>query len=143
MSAAGRAARTGWKPGSIPERLALSGLALVPVAVAWPRLHAATGLTLICPLRAVTGVPCPFCGGTTAAVALAAGDLGGALAANPLVPVLALAMLVMTVVMAARLGGRLAPSRPLGPAGTRLAVTVTALMCLLSWAWQVHRAGWW
>ena len=39
----------------------------------------------LCLLRAVTGVPCPFCGGTTAMVQLGRGDLGAALAASPLV----------------------------------------------------------
>lgn len=39
----------------------------------------------LCLLRAVTGLPCPACGGTTAMVALGRGDLQGALAASPLV----------------------------------------------------------
>lgn len=38
-----------------------------------------------CLLRGVTGVPCPFCGGTTALVQLGRGDLLGALQASPLV----------------------------------------------------------
>lgn len=37
----------------------------------------------VCPLRAVTGIPCPLCGGTTAAVSVARLDLVGALRANP------------------------------------------------------------
>ena len=40
-----------------------------------------------CPLRDMTGVPCPTCGGTHAAVALAHGRWTDALAANPLVAV--------------------------------------------------------
>lgn len=39
----------------------------------------------LCLLRGLTGIPGPFCGGTTAAVRLGSGDLGGALAASPLV----------------------------------------------------------
>ncbi|MFP5218211.1 MAG: DUF2752 domain-containing protein [Actinomycetes bacterium] len=38
----------------------------------------------LCLLRAATGVPCPFCGGTTAAVELGSGRPLGALAASPL-----------------------------------------------------------
>jgi len=40
-----------------------------------------------CPLRDMTGVPCPTCGGTHTAVALAHGRLADAFAANPLVAV--------------------------------------------------------
>lgn len=36
-----------------------------------------------CPLRALTGVPCPLCGMTTSVVATVHLDVGDALAANP------------------------------------------------------------
>jgi hypothetical protein len=39
----------------------------------------------VCLLRALTGIPCPFCGGTTSAVHAGHGDVLGALTANPLV----------------------------------------------------------
>ena len=39
----------------------------------------------LCLLRGLTGVPCPFCGGTTAMVQLGRGDLAAALQASPLV----------------------------------------------------------
>ena len=48
----------------------------------------------VCPLRALTGIPCPFCGGTTAAAQLGHGDVGGALLANPFVVVAGLALVV-------------------------------------------------
>ena len=41
-----------------------------------------------CAFRAITGVPCPTCGGTRALLALARLDLGAALAWNPLVTLL-------------------------------------------------------
>jgi hypothetical protein len=36
-----------------------------------------------CPLRLLTGVPCPFCGMTTSVEETVQGDLGAAFAANP------------------------------------------------------------
>ena len=39
----------------------------------------------LCLLRNLTGIPCPFCGGTTAMVQLGRGDLEAALYASPLV----------------------------------------------------------
>ncbi|MCU1623060.1 MAG: hypothetical protein JWL79_1905 [Frankiales bacterium] len=55
-------------------------------------LAAAAGLALLhvrrpgslCLLRTVTGIPCPLCGGTTAAVHVGRGDLAGGLRASPL-----------------------------------------------------------
>ena len=38
---------------------------------------------VLCPLRAVTGVPCPFCGMTRSVAALGRGDLGASLTFNP------------------------------------------------------------
>jgi len=37
-----------------------------------------------CPLKITTGLPCPFCGGTHAALALLQGNLRGAFLLNPL-----------------------------------------------------------
>lgn len=83
--------------------------------------------TTLCLLRATTGVPCPFCGTTTAGVRLGQGDVLGALAANPLT-LLALTLLVLAPVLSGRV--RL-PSRA-GPwlLGGALAV---------SWLWQLAR----
>ncbi len=41
------------------------------------------GLGLPCGFRALTGVPCPLCGGTHACAALVQGDLAAAWAASP------------------------------------------------------------
>jgi hypothetical protein len=47
-----------------------------------------------CPLRTLTGVPCPFCGATRGTIALLHGDLLHSLVLNPGV-VLAVAALVL------------------------------------------------
>ncbi|MDP1846180.1 MAG: DUF2752 domain-containing protein [Solirubrobacteraceae bacterium] len=72
-----------------------------------------TGTTaggLTCVFAAATGVPCPFCGMTHGVAALGAGDLAGAVAANPLAP-LAVA-LAAAVAVALLLRRRLAVAPP-------------------------------
>ncbi|HZQ84186.1 MAG TPA: DUF2752 domain-containing protein [Acidimicrobiales bacterium] len=54
-------------------------LGAAAVRAAWPG-HA-PGLP--CPLRTLTGVPCPLCGMTTSVTATVRGHLGSAVAANP------------------------------------------------------------
>ena len=39
--------------------------------------------SIACPLRAATGIPCPFCGMTRAVIAVVHGHLGPSLAFNP------------------------------------------------------------
>ena len=56
--------------------VALAALSLAAIHIRRP--------ATVCLLRSVTGVPCPFCGGTTAAVDLGHGHIVGALGASPL-----------------------------------------------------------
>ena len=67
--------------------------ALGLVALAAP---AVAGLEVVppCPLRTVTGLDCPFCGGTRATRALLTGDVSTALDYNLIVPLMALVALV-------------------------------------------------
>ena len=67
------------------------GVALALVALAPLADRVAANLP-DCFFRSVTGVPCPTCGGTRAALALSRLDLAGAFHANPLV---SLALLVL------------------------------------------------
>lgn len=46
----------------------------------------------VCPTTHVFGIPCPLCGGTTAAVRLARGEVAPALASNPLAVLLVVAI---------------------------------------------------
>jgi hypothetical protein len=48
----------------------------------------------LCPFRALTGIPCPVCGSTTAAVHLGHLDIAGAMRANPFTLLAAAAFIV-------------------------------------------------
>jgi hypothetical protein len=50
-----------------------------------------------CPVRAIAGVECPFCGMTRSFVAMARGRVGDAFAFHPAGPLLMLAMLAFAV----------------------------------------------
>ncbi len=85
--------QTALRPGG-HRRLAAVGL--VAVALGAHLLPASVGLP--CPLRSLTGVPCPFCGTQTSLRFIAQGHLGNAWSAAPLgfvVLVAALASLAM------------------------------------------------
>ena len=112
----------------------VSGLrltALLAAAILLAQLHPRGRPATVCLLRRITGVPCPFCGGTTAAVHVGRADLLGALRASPLAVV----------------GAALLAVRPLArdavqgvPPGLRVAALVVALAG--SELWQLHRFGW-
>ena len=131
-----------YRPSSTPERMALAAAALVPAAMAYPAVHAATGFGPVCPLRETTGVPCPFCGGTTAATALADGRLSDALAANPFVPALAVALGGVLLLVLARALGRAAPPRSWPRDRQRTGALVAGALVTASWLFQLVRYGW-
>lgn len=98
---------------------------LLAAAVVVAHLHVPGRPPTLCTLRALTGVPCPFCGGTTAAAAIGHGHLLAALRASPL------AVLGAPVVAALPMWrGRL-------PRG--LAVGALTLALALSEMWQLAR----
>lgn len=117
-------------PKASVARLGL--VAVSSVAAAWAHQNHDPGS--LCPLRRLTGVPCPFCGSTTVFMEAGAGHWYAALAANPATVVAALVFLaapllavdpIMTMV-------RL-PPRVLWIGGTVLLVA--------SWLWELHRFG--
>lgn len=107
---------------------ALGTLALAPL---WPAL---TSLLRPCAFRAFTGLPCPSCGTTRAALAVLDGDLGAAWAVNPLATIAFLAFVA---------GGLVAPvwvwaGGPLpqpGPRAWRLVAVVLLLTALGNWGY--------
>jgi len=77
--------------------LRLAGGAILGIAAARP-LVADGHLGFACPLRSVTGVPCPFCGMTRGVTALVHGDVARAALLNPgsvLIVFASLTLLVM------------------------------------------------
>lgn len=122
--------RTVRAPKASVGRLAL--VAVSSVAAAWVHQNHDPGA--LCPLRRLTGVPCPFCGSTTVFMEAGAGHWSAALAANPVTVVAALVFLaapllaldpIMTMV-------RL-PPKLLWIGGTVLLVA--------SWFWELYRFG--
>jgi Protein of unknown function (DUF2752) len=79
---------------------------------------------LACPLRTLTGVPCPLCGMTTSVTAAVQLDLAGAIAANPAGLVAVVSALIVLL-------------RP----RARLAVPAIVLYSGLAamWIWELHR----
>jgi len=80
---------------------------------------------LPCPLRTLTGIPCPLCGMTTSVKATMRLRLGDALAANPG----GVLLVVLTIVLLLARPSRL----PVPP--TWVVVGGLALM----WVWELHR----
>jgi Protein of unknown function (DUF2752) len=126
---------------SVPEQLGLAGIGAAAASFVYPALSHATGLGLPCPLRTLTGIPCPVCGMTTAATGLAAGDARVALVANPFVLVLAAGTLWMTALLAARMVGLAPTPAPWSRAARRRAWWAVGVLAAASWAFQLHRFG--
>lgn len=125
--------------GPAPQALLRAGAAAVVLVVAAAALASRTAgidplayawLLPPCPLRAVTGLPCPGCGMTRALLLLAQLRLHEALASNPAAP----ALLVAVTCVALR-GGRRRYRLPAAVAGVALAAV------LASWASRVGAAA--
>jgi len=89
-----------------------------------------------CPFRAITGVPCPTCGTTHAALALLNGRVGDSFAANPLAAAAGIAFLLGGLVAPAwvSLGGRV-PEVPSPPPGWARGGMVAVI--LAGWAYVI------
>jgi hypothetical protein len=127
----------------LPRHLAFLYLALGAVGVlllhlAGPWLERAA----FCPLRRTVGLPCPTCGGTHAALALARLDVSRAFAENPLVVTAALALagwiawaVATTLVPGWRRSVVLAR-------GERAALRVAVVALILgTWVYEIARLG--
>lgn len=109
---------------ALPARVA--GLSMLAVAAAWPWLP--SGVIPPCPLRSLTGVPCPLCGMTTSVVETVQGDVTTALHVNPFGPLLVGFVVLLFIVRRRR--------------EWRFAVSALIPLALVSWIFQLARFGW-
>ena len=93
----------------------------------------------LCPLRRATGVPCPFCGMTTGVLALSRGDVVAAFAANPLAPLLVLAVVVAFLPFVYRSDSfRRTRAKARARSGSLSRFGPWMLLPVL-WIWELHR----
>lgn len=109
--------------------LRVAAMAVAAVGAAW--IHRANDPGVLCPLRAITGVPCPLCGGTTVFIEFGSGRPARAVLANPV----ALAGAIAVALAPLGLGSRWWALQP----RTRAWVLGTALVG--SELWQLARLG--
>jgi hypothetical protein len=111
--------------------VAVRASAVAVAAVLAAVVHRVHDPGTLCPIRAVTGVPCPLCGGTTVFMDLGAARPGAAIAANPFV----FTGMVGLVTAPLGSGSRWWAISP----RTRLRLLLVVLA--LSWIWQLARFG--
>lgn len=113
--------------GVAGARIGMMALAAVSVAA----LHRFRDPGVLCPMRYLTGIPCPFCGGTTVFIELGSGQPVRALLASPLVFLGAIGFAVAPL----GLNARWRALRPRARAWI-LGIAITA-----SGIWQLARFG--
>jgi Protein of unknown function (DUF2752) len=128
---------TAWWRGLSPWHNAMARLTAVASAlllVAWlPMPHT------VCPFRMLTGLPCPFCGGTHAGIDLGRGHPLAALRASPLAVCGAAALIALPMLRKTSLAEWWRTS----PAKIRNTAAITGIVAALavSEVWQLARFG--
>jgi glycerol-3-phosphate acyltransferase PlsY len=127
---------------SVPEHITMFGAGAAALGAIYPVITARTGGQGIpCPLRALTGVPCPFCGSTTATVALTHGHWASAARTSPLACLAALLIAGTAPVLLARVAGMAPLPRPWSAPARRRAGWAVSVIVTLSWLFQLNRYG--
>lgn len=141
MSATGGTAAAEWPVRLAPRRVSrrllssFDRLALASVCslgAAW--VHENHDPGALCPLRRLTGVPCPLCGSTTVFMEAGAGHWTAALSANPFTVVAFLVFLAAPIAM-------IDPAQSWVALSMRRRNLLLGLVLGLSWLWQLHRFG--
>jgi hypothetical protein len=94
----------------------LAGAALLPALPGHPGI--------VCPMRALTGVPCPLCGMTTSVEESVRGHLSNAFAANPA----GIAAVVVALFLILR-----------RPDSVRVPAALPIVVLAASWLFELHR----
>jgi Protein of unknown function (DUF2752) len=111
--------------------VALRAGSMATAAVVVSAVHRVHDPGTLCPLRALTGIPCPLCGGTTVFIELGAAHPAKALLASP-------------VVLLGAIGLATAPlgsGRRWWALDSRIRAWIIAVTLGLSWVWQLTRFG--
>jgi Protein of unknown function (DUF2752) len=125
---------------SVPERLALLGAACACAGTVYPAIIAHTGgRGLPCPMLAMSGIPCPFCGLTTAVVALSHGSWTAGVRASPLACLAAVLVAMTAPVLLARAAGLAEVPRPWPQAARRRTGLIISVIVALNWIYELHR----
>lgn len=125
---------------SVPENIAMFSVGAAAVGAVYPRIMEHTGgRGLPCPLRTLTGVPCPFCGLTTATVAITHGEWAAAAKTSPLACLVAILAVGTAPILVARAFGLVAPPRRASEATRRRVSKGAIVIIALSWLFQLHR----
>lgn len=128
---------------SLPRTLALVYLLVALLSVLLLNLtgHLVARLAT-CPLRYLTGLACPTCGGTHAALALAQGNLGEAFRQNPLVALAALGLAIWaTYAVVATAVPRWRRQIDLTAREQTALRAGVVLLFLLGWLYEIVRLG--
>ena len=127
---------------SVPERITLFSAGAAAIGRVYPTLMVYThGHGIPCPLRTLTGVPCPFCGLTTATVDMAHGQWAQAAGTSPLALLVAMLAVGTAPLIVARAVGLAAPPCPASERARRQITIGAAVVVALSWLFQLHRYG--
>jgi len=127
---------------SVPERLTLFSAGCGVIGAIYPAIMAHDGHHGIpCPLRTLTGVPCPFCGLTTATVAMAHDQWLTAVKTSPLACLVAILAAVTAPLLVARNAGVASLPRPASDRARRRITRGAYVLVALSWLFQLHRYG--
>ena len=124
-------------PRRVPRRLLTSAdrlaiAAVCSIGAAW--VHENHDPGALCPLRRLTGIPCPLCGSTTVFMEAGAGHWGAAIAANPVTVLAFLLFLAAPIAL-------IDPVSSWSRLSTRRRNVFLGVVLALSWLWQLHRFG--